>query len=209
MNSRKYKRTSARFAGAARLQQMHHKNQSVSRNGFGLLPDAHKDRQSVTADWQLLQQLIDGVRIKEMRHVPKENGHLTEIWRREWTLDAGLVDQVFQVLIQPGGVSAWHTHQLTTDRLFVNHGLVKVVLYDARKGSSTHGKLNVFRFGTVRPALVIVPAGVWHGLENLANEPSLVLNLVDRAYKYEDPDHWRLPANTDKIPYQFGNGARG
>lgn len=32
---------------------------------------------------------------------------------------------------------------------------------------------------------------------------AVLLNLADQAYRYEDPDHWRLPVNTDKIPYQF------
>ncbi len=163
-----------------------------------------KDGQSVTADWQLLQPLIAGVKLKEVRHVPKESGHLTEIWRKDWALDTGPVEQVFQVLLKPGGVSAWHTHLATIDRLFANHGQVKVVLYDARKNSPTYKKLNVFRIGTARPALVIVPPGVWHGVENISSEPSLLLNLADHAYQYEHPDHWRLPADSSAIPYRFG-----
>ncbi len=67
---------------------------SSPATGFGLLPGALKDKQSVTADWQLLQPILDGVHIKEIRHVPKENGHLTEIWRRGWALDTGPVEQV-------------------------------------------------------------------------------------------------------------------
>jgi dTDP-4-dehydrorhamnose 3,5-epimerase len=183
------------------------KRKTATNGQYGLLPGSKKDRQSVTADWQILQPLIDGVKIKDVRHVAKENGHLTEIWRSEWALDDAPVDQVFQVYLKPGGVSAWHTHQVTIDRLFANHGLVKVVLYDARKDSPTHGRLNVFRIGTVRPALVLVPPGVWHGVENISGEPSLLLNIVDRAYRYEDPDHWRLPADTKEIPYRFGGNS--
>jgi len=169
------------------------------------LSGMEKDAQSVTADWQLLQPLIDGVRLKEVLHVPKESGHLTEIWRKEWALDSGPVEQVFQVQLKPGGVSAWHTHLLTIDRLFANHGQVKVVLYDARKNSPTYQRLNIFRIGTVRPTLVIVPPGVWHGVENIGSEPALLLNLVDYAYQYKDPDHWRLAADSNEIPYRFGD----
>jgi dTDP-4-dehydrorhamnose 3,5-epimerase len=183
---------------------MSRQKKAPAKTDFGLLPGAKKDAQSVTAEWQFLQSLIEGVRFKEVRHVPKESGHLTEIWRREWALDAGPVDQVFQVFLKPGGVSAWHTHQKTVDRLFATHGLVKLVLYDARKDSVTQGRLNIFRIGAVRPTLVIVPPGVWHGVENISSEPSLLLNLVDHAYRYEDPDHWRLPMDTDLIPYRFG-----
>lgn len=64
--------------------------------------------------------------------------------------------------------------------------------------------MNEFRFGTVRPALVIVPARVWHGIQNVsATTPTVVLNLVDRAYEYEDPDHWRVPQDAPQIPFKF------
>jgi len=51
--------------------------------------------------------------------------------------------------------------------------------------------------------LVIVPPGVWRAVGNLADHVSLLLNLVDQAYKYEDPDHYRLPIDTELIPYKF------
>jgi dTDP-4-dehydrorhamnose 3,5-epimerase-like enzyme len=40
------------------------------------------------------------------------------------------------------GVSAWHTHEFTADRLFVNMGRIKVVLYDDRADSPTYGLKN-------------------------------------------------------------------
>ena len=166
--------------------------------------DAQKDGQSVTSDWNLLQNLIDGVRVREMKNLVKSGGDiLCEVFRRDWMLDDGDVDQVFQSVMNPGSISAWHVHRFTTDRLFVSHGVLQIVLYDERQSSPTHGRINEFRFGAVRPALVIVPPGVFHGVRNISHEPAVLLNLVNRAYQYEDPDHWRLPTDTDKIPYRF------
>jgi dTDP-4-dehydrorhamnose 3,5-epimerase len=116
------------------------------------------------------------------------------------------VDQVFQVMMNPGVISGWHTHQRTTDRLFVSHGVILIVLYDSRADSPTLGLVNEFRFGVARPALLTIPPGVWHAVRNLSAEPSILLNLTDCAYTYEDPDHWRLPLDTDKIPYRFSQG---
>ena len=171
-----------------------------------MIEGAVKDRQSITADWIPLVEPIDGVRIREVRNVLKDNGVLTEIFRLDWALDPGTVQQVFQVTLVPGGLSAWHTHRLSTDRLFVTHGQLKIVLFDGREDSPTRGRVNELRFGTVRPALVVVPPGVWHGVQNISSEPSSVLNIVDRAYRYEDPDHWRLPPDTPEIPYRFRTG---
>ena len=169
----------------------------------GLIEGCAKDNPNITPDWEPRQQLIEGVKVKEIKNVPKENGFLTEIFRADWGLDDGRVGQVFQVILSPGRVSAWHAHQLTTDRLFASQGLIKMVLFDARVGSPTHNLVNEFRIGTVRPALLIIPPGVWHGAQNISQEPSCLINLVDRAYTYEDPDHWRLPIDTPKIPYSF------
>jgi dTDP-4-dehydrorhamnose 3,5-epimerase len=169
----------------------------------GMLPGAARDRQSVTRDWQPQLELIDGVTIKEVRHVTKDNGYVTEIWRADWGLPGAPIAQVFQASIEAGGISAWHVHQHATDRLFANHGFLKIVLYDARTGSPSWGRVNVLRCGITRPLLVTVPPGVWHGVQNLGSTFALLLNLPDRAYQYESPDHWRLPQDTAEIPYSF------
>lgn len=177
-------------------------------NTDGLIAGCVKDQQSITSDWEFCRPLITGVRVKEIKNVPKENGMLTEVYRRDWELDEGDVEQIFQVQVVSGGITAWHAHKVTTDRLFVNQGILKIVLFDARPDSPTLGMINEFRFGQVRPALVTVPPGVWHGVHNIGMETASLLNIVDLAYRYEDPDHWRLPQDTPQIPYSF-KGRRG
>jgi dTDP-4-dehydrorhamnose 3,5-epimerase len=170
------------------------------------LPGDKKDAQSVTRDWVPARtRLIEGVRCQEVRNVIKSNGTLTEIYRKDWQLDAFPVEQVFQVQLNPGGLSAWHAHEFTTDRLFASTGNILIVLYDARVASSTYRQVNEFRHGTARPALVTVPPGVWHGVCNIGHEPAMLINMVDRAYQYEDPDHWRVPFDSPEIPYIFAD----
>jgi dTDP-4-dehydrorhamnose 3,5-epimerase len=165
---------------------------------------AAKDRQSITADWNSLQKPMEGVVVKEVKNVVKTDGDvLCEIFRREWLPDNDEIEQVFQSMMSPGSISAWHVHQFTTDRLFASQGLLRIVLYDARPDSSSYERVNEFRFGEVRPALLTIPPGVWHGVQNISKTTAVLLNLVDQAYRYEDPDHWRLPLNTEKIPYRF------
>jgi dTDP-4-dehydrorhamnose 3,5-epimerase len=164
---------------------------------------AKKDTQSITSDWLNMQQLIDGVIIREVKNVAKETGYLTEIYREDWDFVNNNIQQIFQVALFPNTASGWHTHKLTTDRLFVNSGLIKIVLYDGRTDSSTFGLVNEFRFGTIRPALLIVPPNVWHAVQNIYDDTSYLINFVDCKYNYSDPDHYRLPLNTDLIPYKF------
>ncbi len=173
-------------------------------NDSWLLPGASPDTQTVTAKWDPPDlRLIDGVRVHEVRHVVKATGALTELYRRDWFDDDRPVDQVFQVVIDPGSISAWHAHAETWDRLFVTQGSARIVLFDHRQGSPTFGLINEFRFGVLRPALVMVPPRVWHGVQCLGTEPAHVLNAVDRAYDYERPDHWRVERDCAAIPYRF------
>lgn len=169
-----------------------------------LLPGAAKDAQSITKDWKFTNQsLISDVRVKEVSAVPKEGGLLTEIFRSDWNLDDRGVQQVFQVSLDPGRLSAWHAHEFAFDRIFCNRGMMKLVLYDARQDSATFGKINEFKIGDVRPTLVVIPPRVWHGVQNISSGPSSIVNLVDKSYRYEDPDHWRIPWNSPEIPYTF------
>lgn len=185
------------------------KHLTSSENAW-LLPGAAKDQKSITADWQFVSQnLIEGVRVKEVRHVPKENGYLTEVFRKDWALDDLPVSQVFQVTLYPWQVSAWHSHANTFDRIFANQGTIKLVLYDARADSPSYGQINEFRIGMIRPTLIVIPPKVWHGIQNLNSETSSILNLVDGAYQYEDPDHWRLAWDSAEIPYRFKTDAKG
>jgi dTDP-4-dehydrorhamnose 3,5-epimerase len=168
-----------------------------------------RDKQSITRDWQTADRnLIDGVAVVETKNVMTTRGYLTEIYRTDWQLEPASVAQVFQTMLEPGAISAWHAHAATIDRLFVSTGQLQIVLYDARSGSPTQRQLNEFRFGSVRPALVTVPAGIWHGVKNIGSTPAVLLNLVSHAYDYENPDHYRLPVDSAEIPFRFTRGER-
>lgn len=169
-----------------------------------LMEGARKDAQSVTADWvDVREQRIDGVLLRESKVVGKPNGYVVEVFRSDWFDEPQPVDQVFITALTPGGVSAWHAHGTTVDRLFVSSGRVLVALYDGRGGSPTQGVVNTFVLGDQRPGLVVVPPGIWHGVRNVGEGTAQVINAVDVAYRYEDPDHWRVPADSGVIPFDI------
>jgi len=83
------------------------------------------------------------------------------------------------------------------------------VLFDGREESPTVGRVMELHAGDVRPAFVVIPIGVWHGIQNLGSSDALMLNWPSRAYDYHDPDHFRLPFDSPEIPYQWhAGGAR-
>ena len=168
-----------------------------------MLAGAQKDPQVVTKDWQHVAPGIEGVVVREVLHVPRDHGVITETFRPEWDPTGLPIVHIYQSRLYPGAIGAWSCHSKSIDRLFVNQGHLKVVLFDGREGSSTFGRVIELHAGDARPAFVVIPIGIWHGLQNLGTEDALVLNYPTRAYDYEDPDHWRLPYDTDQIPYRW------
>ena len=149
--------------------------------------NAPKDSPSVTPEWSPVRtKAIDGVVAREVKHVLTDNGVLLELLRSEWLGTSSKVDQVLLRTIDSGGVSAWHVHRSTTDRLFCVGGRALVVLYDARKASPTHGTVAEYRVGPHRPTLLIVPPGVFHGVKAIGAEAAVLINMVDAAYAYSE-----------------------
>lgn len=172
-----------------------------------MIEGARKDGQLVTEEWHFLQLPINGVTIREVKHVPRDHGVITEMYRSEWDPTGMPVVQSYQSRLFPGAIGAWSCHARSIDRLFVNQGHVKLVLYDGRDDSPTFGHVNEVHCGDVRPMFVVIPTGVWHGLQNLGTNDALMINFPTSAYDYHNPDHYRLPWDSDKIPYHWGSAS--
>jgi len=168
------------------------------------LPGATRDAQRIAPDWnELPRPRIAGVERREARPVVTGYGRLVELFRRDWLEAPAEVDQIFASVMNPGAISAWHAHELATDRISVVQGELRLVLYDARPESPTRGLVNEFHLSEWRPALVVIPPQVWHGVQNPGIAPVVLVNAVDRAYAYAAPDHWRVPADCQAVPYRF------
>lgn len=168
-----------------------------------MIEDAVKAQQTINEEWEFFRDLIEGVQVKEVKNVPTSASVITEVFRTDWDLHDREIQQIIHVSFYPGIVCAWHCHQFQTDHLACVHGSMKVVLYDDREESPTRGRTNIFRLSPLRPALVVIPPLIWHGFQNTDRDVSIIVNFFDRAFDYADPDEWRLPADSPKIPYEF------
>jgi dTDP-4-dehydrorhamnose 3,5-epimerase len=166
------------------------------------ITSAVKDAPHVTPDWTIARELIEGVQLREVRNIVTANGFTTEVHREDWGI-VGSVEQIIHVALRGHAISAWHMHDRKTDHLFVVAGHLRAVLYDDRDGSPTRGKLDVLHLSPMRPTLLVIPPHVWHGLQNLEATTSTFVNYFDEQYAYDNPDDWRLPADTEEIPYRF------
>jgi dTDP-4-dehydrorhamnose 3,5-epimerase len=165
-----------------------------------------KDAPTVRPDGSSLQPLIDGVVVRYQATVPDERGEVVEVYRPSWNVtDAPLV-YIYQISIMPGVVKGWVVHHHQEDRLFVSSGRVRFVLFDARESSSTYKKVNDLTITDRNRALIVIPRGVYHAVQNVGANEAVCLNMPTRAYDHGDPDKHRLPLANDLIPFDFGRG---
>ena len=167
-----------------------------------------KDKQTVMADGTPLAHLPDGMSIRDAVLHTDDRGSLCEMYDPRWGFsDEPLVFAYF-CTIRPGVVKGWAMHERHEDRYFLMSGVIELVLYDAREDSPTHGLVSKVYLSDQRRQLVNIPSGVWHADHNVGTTDAVIVNFPTIQYDHDAPDKFRLPLDTDEIPYTFEN-ARG
>lgn len=146
--------------------------------------------------------MIAGVKTKILKVVPDERGWLMEILRCDDEI-FNAFGQVYMTTAYPGVVKAWHYHKKQTDNFTCIKGMIKVALYDSRAGSETYGEINEFFVGEKNFLLISIPPLVYHGFKAIGDETAYFLSIPTLAYDHKEPDEYRLPPDTDKIPYDW------
>jgi len=146
--------------------------------------------------------MIDGMKIKKLKVIPDERGRLMEILRGDEEMFQKF-GQVYMTTTYPGVIKAWHYHKIQTDNIAVVKGMLKVALYDPREGSPTRGEVDEFFIGEHNPLLIQVPPQVYHGWKCISEQEAIVINCPTEPYNYRNPDEYRLPFDTDQIPYDW------
>ncbi|MEJ2745568.1 MAG: dTDP-4-dehydrorhamnose 3,5-epimerase family protein, partial [bacterium] len=142
------------------------------------------------------------VKVKELKPNADERGCLQEILRSDEEFFESFV-QLYASLNYPGVVRAWHYHKKQTDYITVVKGMAKVVTYDGREGSPTHGEVNEFFVGEHNRILIRIPELFMHGYNTIGCEPCLLINLPTRPYDAKEPDEYRIPPHDNEIPYSW------
>jgi dTDP-4-dehydrorhamnose 3,5-epimerase len=171
-------------------------------------PEPVRDRATVTPAGDRLDPLPDGVVFHEVVTHVDERGSVVEMFDPRWTWHPAPLVYAYSFTIRPGFTKGWGMHKEHEDRYFVLYGEMEVVLYDERVGSPTEGLVATVVLSEHRRRIMNVPAGVWHADRNLGLKDVVVVNFPTIQYDHSNPDKYRLPLDTDRIPYRFEN-ARG
>jgi dTDP-4-dehydrorhamnose 3,5-epimerase len=185
---------------------MRDRSEEMTPNVVGAAELAAK-KSAVDEKGQLARVSIEGVKFRPTRPVPHEDGHVTEVARESWEILETPLVQVHVTTTFSGRVRAWGLHQRSTDRLFVVSGLVRIVVFDGRKDSSSFGQINEFTVSDKNPGLLVIPPNLYHGWKNIGTNEATIINMPDRMYDYEKPDALDLPWDSEAaqrlIPYDW------
>ncbi|HVM96681.1 MAG TPA: dTDP-4-dehydrorhamnose 3,5-epimerase family protein, partial [Candidatus Acidoferrales bacterium] len=144
---------------------------------------------------------IEGVIVRPLEFVPGSRGDVMEVERADDSTYPGF-GQAYITCTNSGEVKAWYRHA-HIDQMAVVSGLIKLVLFDPREGSATHGQFNEIALGDVAPRLVQIPAGVWQGFKVLSADMTFLLHLSSHPFKLDSPEDEYLPYNHPSIPYRW------
>lgn len=121
--------------------------------------------------------MIDGVKVIPLKTILDERGMVRHMLRRTDPYFSEFGEIYFSVIF-PGAIKAWHWHREMELNYAVVSGNIKLVLWDGRTGSPTHGETQEVFMGEDNYVLVKVPPGVVNGFVSLGNERAIVANCA-------------------------------
>ncbi len=108
-------------------------------------------------------------------------------------------------MIRPGVIKGWFLHETHDDRYFIMSGDIQVVMYDVGDDSPTCGQIFSVTLSSDNRQLLTIPANVWHGDRNVGPCDAVPLNMPTEPCQHKASDKYRLPLDTDLIPFSFGD----
>ncbi len=140
---------------------------------------------------------INGVGVLQRNIFADNRGFLVETFADSKEKDPSVYS--YSSLVQPGcakDVDKFHHHQKQQDRFTVVLGKLWILLYDMRKDSSTFGKLEIVEMEGGDPKItekvtlpaytLTIPQGVYHGIKNPGEIPTILVNHPTFEYNPED-----------------------
>jgi len=144
--------------------------------------------------------VIDGVEVVPLQRIPDERGTVMHMLKASDPHFRGFGEIYFSTVYR-GVVKGWHRHQEMTLSYACVFGRVKVVLYDEREGSATHGELVELFLGPDDYSLVVIPPDVWNGFKGMSDPYAIVANAC--THSHDPARSSRLDPFENHIPYDW------
>jgi dTDP-4-dehydrorhamnose 3,5-epimerase len=143
---------------------------------------------------------IDGVIVEPKRKIADERGTILHGVRADQLLNP--FGEVYFKKLYFSVLNAWHVHETLTLNYLCIEGMIKLVLYDMRDGSPTHGVLQEVFIGEDNHCMVHIPPGVANGSKGMTSPYAILCNVASHAH---DPSikYLRIDPHSGEIPYNW------
>jgi dTDP-4-dehydrorhamnose 3,5-epimerase len=169
------------------------------------LSAARRDVATVSDDGVVLGRLTDGVSIRPAPTHADTRGAVVELFDLRWNSHPDPLVFAYSFTIRPGFAKGWNLHKEHDDRYVIMFGEMELVLFDPRADSPTYGQICRMVLGERNRCLINIPRNVWHADRNIGSTDVVGINFPTTPFDHANPDKYRLPLDTDLIPYRFEN----
>jgi len=146
--------------------------------------------------------MIEGVKIIDLKKIPDERGTIFHMLRSSDPHFSNF-GEIYFSKIYKDAIKGWHTHREITLHYCCVIGMIKLVLFDARKNSSTYGKVMELFIGEDNYKLVIIPVGVCNGHKGITDF-ALLASCPDIPHdKLKAGEMERIDPHHNDIPYNW------
>lgn len=134
-----------------------------------------------------------------------DRGNVCEMYDIRWNFHPDPVVFSYFYTIRPGVIKGWGLHKEHDDRYFLIQGEMEVIFYDVRPESPTYKQVSKVVLSEFDRKVMNIPKNVWHANRNIGTKDAIIVNFPTICYDHSNPDKYRLPLDTDQIPYKFHN----
>lgn len=109
--------------------------------------------------------------------------------------------EVYFSYVNPGFIKGWKQHREMTQHFCVPVGNLKLVLYDSRSASSTHGNVQEIHMGLDNYCLVRIPPQVMYSFSATGDAPAMIANCTNIPHRPDESVAFSL--DDENIPYTW------
>ena len=144
--------------------------------------------------------MIDGVKVIPLKQIPDERGKIMHMLRSD---DPHFEEfgEIYFSFAHPGVVKGWHEHTKQTQNYAVIQGMIKLVLYDNRKDSSTYKEVMEVFIGEDNYQLARIPIGIINGYKAIGTKTAIVANCA--TLPHEPDEMLRYDPHGSVVAYEW------
>lgn len=141
---------------------------------------------------------IDGVLLSKTNIIIGPSGGVKKLLRADECAYHGF-GEAYLVITNSAVVKDWRLHKRMTATLFLLSGIVRLVLFDSRKGSTTYGKFQEILLSQSNQLRVTISPEIWFAFRGESKTESLLLNVANILHD----DNEVVRAQKNQISYTW------